>query len=131
MRPFLLWPVEVKLRNMPLIVSHGRYLLDESSSQVHFLLRLFRLRNRMLHIAQHWEDVGVDDDDHISPYYASEEFKTLTMKNLREMKKVYELAIRYLGHLWPRINRKNFNPAPWLRLNDLTAGEPGVEPAGR
>jgi hypothetical protein len=115
---FLRKPISEKLTLTPLLLSGFRYEFNEEHRSFKTIIKLFRVRNNMLHAAHHWKKVKVvqdpkhgllvlDDGDQ-SEYYARGDIKDLSSLNLEEMLSAAELLMDDLSSLQKLINRRNF-----------------------
>jgi hypothetical protein len=115
-----------RFEQLPLVLSGFRYRLNRRDERVKAVLKLFEVRNKLLHVTHlwHYADVVEDDagnildikyhtNDDSDPYREfMQEF--LKKTNLRSYMKLYNEFIPAFASIATRIRRKNFNPRGWF-----------------
>ncbi|HPA56795.1 MAG TPA: hypothetical protein PLT70_05135, partial [bacterium] len=125
-RPLLKMPINIKLPLITLLVSDYKYRLNEDSKEVKYLYKLFSLRNRFVHIEEHWVDVTMFKDsskpgieiEYYNPkdeyYYLSDVFPELSMNNINEMYEFVKNANLRLRNLHGKVKHWKWKPEPWF-----------------
>jgi hypothetical protein len=121
---FLTRPMPDKLFLVVPLISQYKFEWNKGSPDVQLLLKLFRLRNRLLHVKHPWVlataleyEIGVSflfDDPDRTYYYTSEEFKNLTFADLDAYATHTERFVRFFRDIRWRINGPHFKPDVWL-----------------
>jgi hypothetical protein len=125
-KPYLFLRVEERFRQLPLLLSNFRFSLNEKDERVKKVLRLFDLRNQLLHVKHlaHYADVTESEDgrildiqycdkNHPDPYRFSTD-DIVKEELLREYMCLYNEFIPQFAGLASRITRRNFNPKGWF-----------------
>jgi hypothetical protein len=125
-KPYLFLRIEERFRQLPLLLSNFRFSLNEKDEKVKKVLRLFDLRNQLLHVKHltHYADVTESEEgsivdiqycekSHSDPYRFSSD-DIVKVELLREYVCLYNEFIPQFAELASRINRRNFNPKGWF-----------------
>ena len=123
-KPYMLLPFERKIAITIPLISNYKYKLNAKSKNLKEVLKVFKLRNRMVHMAdeyvdgfklnyERFYDFEISDKDR-AQYYSNDEFKDQSTKDLKKYFHVYEKFIIMFCELFPRINYKRFKPEEWF-----------------
>jgi hypothetical protein len=124
-KPYLMLRLEERLIQLPFLVSGFKYVLNEKDPRVKQVLRLFDLRNQMLHVKHLWHYADITEDErgtiidirfadrHDSDPYRLDK-KPVDLCELREHMKLHKVFVAQFLNLGSRMTRKNFKSREWF-----------------
>jgi hypothetical protein len=125
-KPFLQMNMESKLRLLFPMLTNYKLEVNFQNLKLKYLLKLFRLRNRLVHQQNHLEpalfidyqngtaDIKFEDENEWF-YHSHEEWPSISKKDLVQIHKTLKFWVVWLFDITIRINRKNFNSKDILK----------------
>lgn len=120
-RPYILARFPDKFRQLIPLISSYKYKLNQDADDVRGVLRLFDVRNSLLHVKHHWHaatiiDLGygsgfniVCDEVFSEDPYRDSPGKVITAEDLKRFKGIYDRFVPAFSNIEHYIKRKNFS----------------------